>query len=91
MPEDTEAGQIQGFLEHYTGSMVCSVSCSRGAVTYDEPKTVAAAQYQRDHEHGGDGLKPFSNPGCSPDGRQRAGNGTFPATNCPTTKMDLWS
>lgn len=24
MPEDTEAGQIQGFLEHYTGSMVCS-------------------------------------------------------------------
>ena len=24
MPEDTEAGQIQGFLEHYTGNMVCS-------------------------------------------------------------------
>lgn len=24
MPEDTEAGQIQGFLEHYSGSMVCS-------------------------------------------------------------------
>ena len=29
MPEDTEAGQIQGFLEHYTGNMVCSNSCSR--------------------------------------------------------------
>ena len=24
MPEDTEAGQIQGFLEHYTGNVVCS-------------------------------------------------------------------
>ena len=29
MPEDTEAGQIQGFLEHYTGSMVAPNSCSR--------------------------------------------------------------
>lgn len=24
MPGDTEAGQIQSFLEHYTGNMVCS-------------------------------------------------------------------
>lgn len=40
MPEDTEAGQIQGFLEHYTGSMVCSKQIFKEALgyTYDEPK-----------------------------------------------------
>ena len=40
MPEDTEAGQIQGFLEHYTGSMVCSKQLFKEALghTYDEPK-----------------------------------------------------
>src|SRR5699024_8588638 len=38
MPEDTEAGQIQGFLEHYTGSMVCSKQIFKEALgyTYDE-------------------------------------------------------
>ena len=35
MPEDTEAGQIQGFLEHYTGNMVCSKTAVQGgAGTY---------------------------------------------------------
>ena len=41
MPEDTEAGQkIQGFLEHYTGSMICSKQLFKEALghTYDEPK-----------------------------------------------------
>ena len=40
MPEDTEAGQIQGFLEHYTGSMVCSKQLFKEALghTYEEPK-----------------------------------------------------
>ena len=40
MPEDTEAGQIQGFLEHYTGNMVCSKQLFKEALghTFDEPK-----------------------------------------------------
>ena len=40
MPEATEAGQIQGFLKHYTGSMVCSKQLFKEALghTYDEPK-----------------------------------------------------
>ena len=38
MPEDTEAGQIQGFLEHYTGSMVCSKQLFKEALghTYEK-------------------------------------------------------
>lgn len=40
MPEDTEAGQIQGFLEHYTGNMVCSKQLFKEALghTFDQPK-----------------------------------------------------
>ena len=41
---------------------------------------------------GGDGGQRFhfhtGAPGMAGRG---AGNGTFPATNCPATKMDLWS
>ena len=40
MPEDTEAGQIQGFLEHYTGNMVCSKQLFKEALghAFEEPK-----------------------------------------------------
>ena len=40
MPEDTEAGQIQGFLEHYTAAWSAPNSCFKEALghTYDEPK-----------------------------------------------------
>lgn len=40
MPEDTEAGQIQGFLEHYTGNVVCSKQPFKEALghAFEEPK-----------------------------------------------------
>ena len=40
MPEDTEAGQIQGFLEHYTGNVVCSKQLFKEALghAFEEPK-----------------------------------------------------
>ena len=40
MPEDTEAGQILGFLEHYTGDMVCSKQLFKEALgrAFEEPK-----------------------------------------------------
>ena len=59
MPEDTEAGQIQGFLEHYTGSMVCSKQLFKEALghTYDEPKRWQLHNINEIMTHGGDGLE----------------------------------
>ena len=94
MPEDTEAGQIQGFLEHYTGSMVCSKQLFKEALghTYDEPKRW---QLHNINEIMNTVVTAGSHSpirGCSPDtAGRRVGNGTFPATNCPATKMDLWN
>ena len=48
MPEDTEAGQIQGFLEHYTGNMVCSKQLFKEALGHTF-----------DHEHSRDRLEAF--------------------------------
>lgn len=64
MPEDTEAGQIQGFLEHYTGSMVCSKQLFREALgrTYEEPKRWQLHNINEIMNTVVTGWKPFSNP-----------------------------
>ena len=64
MPEDTEAGQIQGFLEHYTGSMVCSKQLFKEALghTYDEPKRWHLHNINEIMNTVVTGWKPFSNP-----------------------------
>lgn len=64
MPEDTEAGQIQGFLEHYTGSMVCSKQLFREALghIYDEPKRWQLHNINEIMNTVVTGWKPFSNP-----------------------------
>ena len=64
MPEDTEAGQIQGFLEHYTGSMVCSKQIFKEALgyTYDEPKRWQLHNINEIMNTVVTGWKPFSNP-----------------------------
>ena len=64
MPEDTEAGQIQGFLEHYTGSMVCSKQLFKEALghTYDEPKRCQLHNIIEIMNTVVTGWKPFSNP-----------------------------
>ena len=64
MPEDTEAGQIQGFLEHYTGNMVCSKQLFKEALghTYDEPKRWQLHNINEIMNTMVTGWKPFSNP-----------------------------
>ena len=64
MPEDTEAGQIQGFLEHYTGSMVCSKQLFKEALghTYDEPKRWQLHNINEIMNTVVTSWKPFSNP-----------------------------
>ncbi len=64
MPEDTEAGQIQGFLEHYTGSMVCSKQLFKEALghTYDEPKRWQLHNINEIMNTVVTGWKPFSDP-----------------------------
>ena len=72
MPEDTEAGQIQGFLEHYTGNMVCSKQLFKEALghTFDEPKRWQLHNINEIMNTVVTGWKPFSNP------RMFAGYGT---------------
>lgn len=64
MPEDTEAGQIQGFLEHYTGNMVCSKQLFKKALrhTFDEPKRWQLHNINEIMNTVVTGWKPFSNP-----------------------------
>ncbi len=81
MPEDTEAGQIQGFLEHYTGSMVCSKQLFKEALghTYDEPKRWQLHNINEIMNTVVTGWKPFSNPRMFTGyGRQKGlGTGCF--------------
>ena len=95
MPEDTEAGQIQGFLEHYTGNMVCSKQLFKEALghTYDEPKRWQLHNINEIMNTVVTGWKPFSNP---PDVHriwqaEGLGTGRFRQRTGPATKMDLWS
>ncbi len=64
MPEDTEAGQIIGFLETYTGSTVCSKQLYREALhhEYDEPKRWQVHSINEIMNTAVAGWKPFSNP-----------------------------
>ena len=64
MPEDTEAGQIIGFLETYTGSMVCSKQLYREGLhhEFDEPKRWQLHNINEIMNTAVTGWKPFSNP-----------------------------
>lgn len=64
MPEDTEAGQIIGFLENYAGNMVCSKQLYREALNhaYDEPKRWQLHNINEIMNTAVTGWKPFSNP-----------------------------
>ncbi len=59
-----EAGQIQGFLEHYTGNMVCSKQLFKEALgyTFDEPKRWQLHNINEIMNTVVTGWKPFSNP-----------------------------
>ncbi len=64
MPEDTEAGQIQGFLEHYTGNVVCSKQLFKEALghAFEEPKRWQLHNIKEIMNTVVTGWKPFSNP-----------------------------
>ena len=64
MPEDTEAGQIQGFLEHYTGNVVCSKQLFKEALghAFEEPKRWQLQNINEIMNTVVTGWKPFSNP-----------------------------
>ena len=64
MPEDTEAGQIQGFLEHYTGNVVCSKQRFKEALgpAFEEPKRWQLHNINEIMNTVVTGWKPFSNP-----------------------------
>ena len=64
MPEDTEAGQIQGFLEHYTGNIVCSKQLFKEALghAFEEPKRWQLHNINEIMNTVVTGWKPFSNP-----------------------------
>lgn len=64
MPEDTEAGQIQGFLEHYSGNQVCSKQLFKEALghTFEEPKRWQLHSINEIMNTAVTGWKAFSNP-----------------------------
>ena len=47
MPEDTEAGQIQGFLEHYTGNVVCSKQLFKEALGHAFEEICIRDRYEK--------------------------------------------
>ena len=64
MPEDTQAGQIIGFLESYTGSVVCSKQLFREALhhEYDEPTRRQLHDINEIMDTQVTGWKKFTNP-----------------------------
>ena len=93
MPEDTEAGQIQGFLEHYTGNMVCSKQLFKEALghTFDEPKRWQLHNINEIMNTVVTGWKPFfqSPDVCRIWQTKGLGTGHFRQRNYPATKVDL--
>ena len=85
MPEDTEAGQIQGFLEHYTGNMVCSKQLFKEALghTFDQPKRWQLHNINEIMNTVVTGWKPFSNP------RMFAGYGRQKGWECDNFDNEL--
>lgn len=64
MPEDTWAGKIAGYLEQYTGKMVCSLQLFHEALNrqYDEPKKWELGDINTIMNTGFPDWKAFSNP-----------------------------
>ena len=64
MPEDTEAGQIQGFLENYSGNQVCSKQLFKEALgrAFEEPKRWQLHNINEIMNTTVTGWRPFSNP-----------------------------
>lgn len=75
MPEDTKAGLIQGYLETYTGSMVCSRQLYKEALShaFDEPRQWELREINDIMNHTVTGWRPFTNPRYfpAPYGRQK--------------------
>ena len=91
MPEDTEAGQIQGFLEHYTGSMVCSKQLYKEALghDYDEPKQWELREINDIMNNAVTGWRAFSNPRYFPEPyRRQKGWERIRNDNEPDNSMD---
>lgn len=64
MPEDTKAGMVAGFLESYTGTMVCSKQLFDEALghTFEKPKRWQLHNINEIMNTVVTGWKPFSNP-----------------------------
>ena len=69
MPEDTKAGQILDYLEHCSGSMVCSKQLYREALghDYDEPKQWELREINDIMNNAVTGWRAFSNPRYFPE------------------------
>ena len=63
MPEDTQAGQILGWLERYRGDIVCSKQLYREALghSFDEPKRWELHNIKEIMDNM-EGWEPFQNP-----------------------------
>ena len=89
MPEDTEAGQIQGFLEHYTGNVVCSKQLFKEALghAFEEPKRWQLHNINEIMNTVVTGWKPFSNPRMFAGyGRQRGWEREISGNELPDNK-----
>lgn len=64
MPEDTKAGQIQAYLDKYTGDTVCSKQLYKEALnhTFDEPKQWEIREVNEIMNQCITGWRYFSNP-----------------------------
>ena len=74
MPEDTKAGLIQGYLETFTGTQVCSKQLYKEALNhaFDEPKQWEIREINEIMNSSVIGWRPFTNPRYfSIYGRQR--------------------
>ena len=92
MPEDTEAGQIQGFLEHYTGNVVCSKQLFKEALghAFEEPKRWQLHNINEIMNTVMTGWKPFSNPRMFAGyGRQRGWEREISDNEPPDNEVDL--
>lgn len=87
MPEDTKAGLLQGYLDSYQGSQVCSKQLYKEALkhAFDEPKQWEIREINEIMNCAVKGWRPFTNPRqFGAFGRQRGwerDNG-LPATGC---------
>ncbi len=65
MPEDSVAGQIEAYLESYTGELVCSKQLYAEAIatsSFDEPKQWQLREINDIMNHSIEGWKAFTNP-----------------------------